>query len=199
MSEPPASAEEAARELVERLEARAIPYAVGGALALNQWAVPRGTKDVDLNLWVDPARPTSTAQLLGAIGCDLKASAVVRSLSERGHAFARLGDVRVDVYVPTHVFHASVLERRRRRPLAGREAWFLSAEDLAVFKLILDRAKDRADVEALAMVGGEEFDRSYVRRWLQKIVGAHDNRLSTWEEIVRRTDAALRLREGQEP
>jgi hypothetical protein len=82
------SAEEAGRELADRLEARGVPYAIGGALALAQWGIPRGTIDVDMNIWVDPARPTSAAQLLGDLGCDLKSSSVIRSFTDTGWAYA---------------------------------------------------------------------------------------------------------------
>ncbi len=191
-------ADEAARELADALESRAVDYAIGGALALAQWGVVRGTFDVDLNLWVDPAQPTGAAELLGHLGCDFRASAVVREFQEKGWAFAQYRGVRVDFYLPTRDFHASVHARRRRRPLLGRDAWFLSAEDLAVFKLILFRTKDRADLEALLVVRGRDFERDYVRACVARDVGDQDVRLSAWREMVEAAEATLRQRE-QEP
>lgn len=189
-SGPKRSAEEVARELADALDARGIPYAVGGAMALGQWGVPRGTLDVDLNLWVDPARPTEAAHLIGQLGCQLNSAAVIRSLLDKGWAYAFLHDVHVDFYLPTRDFHASVLARRQRRPLLGRDAWFLSAEDLAVFKLILFRLKDKADLEALLVVRGREMDREYVRTWISRIAGGGDLRLKTWDELVDSARAA---------
>lgn len=49
-------AAEAAQSLADALHAADIPYAIGGALALAVAGVPRGTADVDLNVFVDAAR-----------------------------------------------------------------------------------------------------------------------------------------------
>jgi hypothetical protein len=196
MSEPTAkpSAEEVARELADGLEAKSVPYAVGGALALGLWGVPRGTVDVDLNVWLDPTRPTAAAELLADLGCEFRTAAVVRSFLDKGWAFVLWRGVHVDLYLPTREFHADVLRRRQVRPLRGRDAWFLSAEDLAVFKMILHRLKDRADLESLLVVRAAAFDRGYVRSWLERVAGAHDLRLKTWDELVEAADAAIRLR-----
>lgn len=40
----------------DALEAAGLPYAIGGALALAIAGVPRGTAEVDLNVFVDDAR-----------------------------------------------------------------------------------------------------------------------------------------------
>lgn len=39
--------------LANALEQRAVPYAIGGALACGVWGVPRATLDVDVNVFVD--------------------------------------------------------------------------------------------------------------------------------------------------
>lgn len=48
----PADAAEAGLRLAEALTADGIPYALGGALALGAHGVPRGTLDVDVNVFV---------------------------------------------------------------------------------------------------------------------------------------------------
>jgi hypothetical protein len=190
------SAEEVARELADALESRGTDYAIGGALALAQWGVVRGTLDVDLNLWVDPGKPTEAAQVLAELGCEFKGAAVIREFAGRGCAYVSKRGVHVDVYLPTGEFHESVRQRRRRRPLCGRDAWFLSAEDLAVFKMLLFRTKEGGDVEALLVVCGRDFERPYARGWLAGAVGPSDHRVKTWDEMVEQAEAALRLRES---
>lgn len=190
------SAELIARELADALEARGVDYAVGGALALAQWGVVRGTFDVDLNIWVDPGRPMEAADLLGQLGCEFKAGAVVREFIDKGWAYVFRSGVHVDVYLPTGEFHESVRQRRQLKPLCGRHAWFLSAEDLAVFKMILYRTKDRGDVESLLVICGREFDRTYSRDCLVRILGPSDLRLKTWDELVAQAESAIRVREA---
>jgi len=193
---PGNSAEDVARDLADALEARRVDYAVGGALALAQWGVVRGTFDVDLNIWIDPERPMEAANLLGELGCEFEAGAVVREFADKGWAYVFLRDVHIDVYLPTGEFHESARRRRQRKPLCGRDAWFLGAEDLAVFKMILYRMKDLGDVEALLVIRGREFDRAYSREWLARIAGPSDLRLKTWDELVARAEAAIGLRES---
>ncbi len=48
---PPPDADQAARELADALEARGVDTAVGGALALAQWGVIRGTFRPDSGTW----------------------------------------------------------------------------------------------------------------------------------------------------
>jgi hypothetical protein len=149
-----------------------------------------------MNIRVDPGRPMEAARLLGQLGCEFNTSAVVRELEDKGWAYVFRRGVRVDVYLPTRDFHESVRQRRQRQQLCGRDAWFLSAEDLAVFKMILFRAKDLADVEALLVIRGREFTRSYSRDWLARVVGPSDLRLKTWDELVARAESAIRLLES---
>ena len=193
---PAPAADEAARDLADALEARRIDYAIGGALALGQWGVVRGTHDVDLNLWLDPARPTEAARVLAEIGCEFQTAALVREWGDKGWGYVHFKKVRVDVYLPLMPFHESVRSRRRRAPLLGREAWFLSAEDLAVFKLILFRTKDRADLESLLVVQGPDIDRTYVQEWVSRIAGAADMRIAGWKEMAAAADEAIRLRQA---
>ena len=42
---------EAARQIGSCLDEDGVPYAIGGALALGVWGVPRATKDVDLSVF----------------------------------------------------------------------------------------------------------------------------------------------------
>ena len=193
---PGASAEDVARELADALEACGVDYAVGGALGLAQWGVIRGTLDVDMNIWLDPGHPMEVADLLHQLGCDFKAGPVVREFTDKRWAYVFRRGVHVDIYLPTSQFHESVRQRRQRKPLCGRDAWFLAPEDLAVFKLIFYRAKDRADVEALLVIRGREFDRQYARGWLERILGPSDLRLKTWDELIIQADAAIHLRES---
>lgn len=199
-STPPPAADEAARELADGLEARKVDYAIGGALALGQWGVVRGTSDVDLNVWLDPSRPTEAAELFGQLGCEFRTAALVREWTDKGWGYVQYRSLRVDVYLPLSDFHATVRSRRRSAPLLGRPAWFLSPEDLAVFKLVLFRTKDRADLESLLVIRGSAFDRAYVRSWISRIAGAADLRVTSWDEMVAAADEASRTRqEGWKP
>jgi hypothetical protein len=67
----------------------------------------------------------------------------------------------------------------------GWSGWFLSAEALAVFKLLFFRGKDMVDLERLVAVR-PELDRAYVRERIVEMMGEDDARTQRWDEIVRR-------------
>lgn len=55
-----------AEVVVSSLEACGLPVAIGGALCLNTWCVPRATIDVDLNVFLTPT-PEHTQRVLDCI------------------------------------------------------------------------------------------------------------------------------------
>ena len=65
----------------------------------------------------------------------------------------------------------------------GVRLWFLSAEALAIFKLLFFRTKDIADLERLLAVS--PLDRAYVRRELVEMMSEDDVRVARWDELVR--------------
>ena len=54
MTEAPFNAAQVGVTIARALEDRHIPYALGGALAYGVWALPRATRDVDINVFLAP-------------------------------------------------------------------------------------------------------------------------------------------------
>lgn len=183
------SAPELARRLADELEAAQIPYGVGGALALGVWGFPRATKDVDVDVFVDPARLSPVFAALRSAGCTVDEATASAQATERGDFQAWAGAMRVDVFVPSIPFYESIRRRLRVATLEGRPASFISQEDLTVMKLLFFRAKDLIDVERLVAFGGPSFDRDYVASSLIEIVGADDVRLGRWRQLLADVDA----------
>lgn len=69
--------------LIARAFTRAdIPYALGGALALGVWGVPRGTLDVDVNVFVAEARLGEVGEVLRGLGVRLDPAWVRQHIAE---------------------------------------------------------------------------------------------------------------------
>lgn len=183
------SAPELARRIADEFEAAGIPYGVGGALALGIWGFPRATKDVDLDVFVEPSLLAPVFTALRAAGCAVDAASASAQAAERGDFQAWAGAMRVDVFVPSIPFYESIRRRLRLASLEGRPASFISPEDLTVMKLLFFRSKDLIDVERLVAFGGDRFDRSYVAAALADIVGADDARLLRWRQLLADVDA----------
>lgn len=160
--------------LHEAFEAAGLPHAFGGALALA-WCTQRarGTIDVDVNVFVDPARTREVLDALPAgVAIDERTT---RRLEHDGQARLWWDRTPVDVFLDTTPFHHGVLERRRWETFVGKAVPFLSCHDVAVFKAFFDRTKDWADLEEMRDAGTLDVGRAIAV--LVEYVGADDERV----------------------
>ena len=171
--------------MIAALESEEVPYALGGALALGYHAPPRGTRDVGLNIFLPGDACAPAFEVLQRAGVDLEVEAAVRRASDRGDAVGMADGIRVDVFVNSIPLHDAALGRRQRVEFAGVPCWILSAEDLAVLKLLFNRPKDRVDVEQMCFTLGAEFDYEYAIGQLRDHTDASER-----EEVLRRLRAA---------
>jgi hypothetical protein len=179
----PLDAFEAARRLGLALEGAGLPYAIGGAIALGVHGVPRGTMDVDLNVFTDDAQLDRVFDVLEGAGVDFTRDSARADADARGMFVGRMNGIRIDVFTPSIPFSMEASRTRVAREAEGVRLWFLSAEALSVFKLLFFRTKDIGDLERLLAVA--PLDRAYVRRELAEMMGEDDVRIEKWDELVR--------------
>ena len=138
------------------LDASALPHAFGGALALAYCTnEPRGTKDIDVNVFIGIDR---LDELVAALPAGIEVTATDRE------AFTRDGQTRlwwngtpVDVFLSNHPFHDHAEASARVVPFAGIDDLpILACADLAVFKAFFGRAKDAVDVATMITAGTVE-------------------------------------------
>lgn len=180
----PIEATAVAAQLAKELQSRQQEYALGGAIALGFWGIPRGTVDVDLTLFLTPERPSECVWLLQEIGCQVSVAAACESLREHGFCRVSFNKLDVDVFVPLVPFYEIARTRRKQVQLHGQPLLVWDAESLVVFKMMFFRRKDLADVEQVLVTQGIQFDHSWVREQLVGMYGARDPRLTAWDELV---------------
>ena len=157
-----------ARRLGQLLEADGIEYAIGGALALGVWGVPRGTKDVDLSVFVAPSELDKVADIFERAGVMFEREAAAKNVARTGLFRGLLGRVPVDAFISEHPHFFEMQQRRQRvRTPDGDHLYFITAEDLCVLKLVFGRDKDIEDLRRLFAV--RKIDVAYVRTWLSKM------------------------------
>jgi hypothetical protein len=178
---------ERAVDVHRRLDRGGIPHAIGGALALAYHvAQARATNDIDLNVSADPNKPERVFALLpdDVPWSDSDVAAVRRDGQVR--LLWPLPDggppIPLDLFFPQHALHQAVDARAELVPMLDASVPILSATDLLVFKALFDRRKDWADIEELVRFG--KPDLAEARRWLVKIVGERDKRLTLLTEIT---------------
>jgi hypothetical protein len=159
-----------------------IPHAFGGAIALAYWTEdPRGTSDIDVNLFVPAEDP---GRALSALPDG------VEQPPGTADAIARDGQIRlwwegtpVDLFFDYDPVHEAAARNRRTVPFEGARIPVLGPVELAVFKVMFDRTRDWADVEAMAERGTLDFDA--VRAALRRMLADDDARFDRLAEVER--------------
>ena len=162
------------------LDQARLAHAFGGAIALAYCtAEPRGTRDIDVNVFVGPERAAEVLDAMRvAVGASSSAGAV---LARDGQARLWWDDTPVDVFLDVHEFHAQVAAEVREVPFEGRSIPVLGCHALAVFKAFFGRTRDWADIEAMLEGGALDADR--LLGALVRLLGPDDRsttRLRSW-------------------
>ena len=152
----------------DALDAAGIPHAIGGAIALGYCTLePRGTRDVDVNVFIGPER---ARDVFAALPAGVEFSGVLLEQAERdGQVRLRWGITPIDLFLSVLPFHDHVAAHLREVPFEGRTIPVLDCMALAVFKAMFDRPRDWVDIEA--MVEARALDLEEARRWVVEMVG----------------------------
>lgn len=161
-----------------------MPHALGGAIALAFAGEPRGTLDIDLNIFVEPDQSRIALDALLDLGIEFDAGDVQRRLERDGQVRLKWSGTFVDLFFSNVPFHTASSERTRLVPYGEEEIAVLSAEDLVVYKAMFNRLKDWADIEQVLYRQGKRFDLSYARGWLVEMVGEGDERVQRLDQLV---------------
>jgi len=154
------------------LDGAGLAHAFGGALALNLYAEPRMTVDVDVSVFVPWEQREAVLPSFEAIGftpepTDVPALPVaairLRSAEHREH---------IDVFFALDPGYDQVRDRAVSVPYgpAGEELPFFTAEDVVLFKLSCNRPKDWVDIQSVIR-NGPELDDGYIERLLIQLRG----------------------------
>jgi len=151
-------------ELIEKLfaihdslTAAGLAHAFGGAISLAYCVEePRGTRDLDVNIFVDASRAKSVLKSLPK-GVRVKKEDIDKVVRD-GQARLFWDGVPVDVFLNNVPLHEAVAAAVVWVPLGGREAPVLDCVSLTVFKAFFDRTKDWADIEAIAQATPEDIE-----------------------------------------
>ena len=151
-----------------RLARAGIPHAIGGAIALGYCTLePRGTRDLDVNVFVGPER---AREVFAALPEDIELTAADLERIERdGQVRVRAGATPIDLFLSVLPFHDRVEAHVRQVPFEGHTIPVLDCTGVAVFKAMFARPQDWVDIEA--MVQARSLDVEEAVRWVREMVG----------------------------
>jgi hypothetical protein len=165
------------------LEDAGVPHAFGGAIALAYATLnPRGTDDIDCNVFV-PAEDPSAAIAALPDGITRPRGLAAR-IARDGQVRLWWDDTPVDLFFDYAPIHTEAARNARRVRFDGVQLPVLGPVELVVFKVMFDRTLDWADVEAAIEAG--VVDMNAVRAALDTLLEPDDPRLERLADIARR-------------
>ncbi len=168
------------RDVSLRLEQGGFAYMLTGSMAMNYYAQPRMTRDIDLVVALAPA-DTDTVIRLFTPEYYVSREAVSSSIAHESlfNLIHQESVIKVDCIVRKRSpYRRAEFERRQRITIEDFSTWIVSKEDLIISKLWW--AKDShselqlRDVKNLAGTG---CDTAYIKRWTNEL-----GLLSLWQE-----------------
>ena len=167
---------EVLKDVCERLDRISVAYMLTGSMAMNYYAQPRMTRDIDFVIEVEPA---DSAKLVAAFESDyyVPRESLGQAIATRGmFNLLHLDSViKVDLVVrKDDPYRQLEFGRRALIDLPGFNAWIASKEDLILSKLVWAKAGEselqRRDVHNLLSTSAEL---AYLRHWAVEL-GVND-------------------------
>ena len=170
------------RDVSARLDSAGLAYMLTGSMAMNYYAQPRMTRDIDL---VIALQAGDTERIVRLFSPDYYVSreAVESSIAHESlfNLIHQESVIKVDCIVrKQNEYRRAEFDRRQRIKIRDFETWIVSKEDLILSKLYW--AKDSrseqqlGDVKNLVSTG---CDRAYIERWTTPLGLA-----TLWPEIA---------------
>jgi hypothetical protein len=163
------------------LSKASLPHAFGGAIALAYATLdPRGTSDVDVNIFTPASAPERALSALPDGIAQPPGTAEV--IARDGQVRLWWDETPIDLFFDYVPLHDEAARHRRTVPFEGEQIPILGPVELAVFKVMFDRTRDWADVEAMMEAG--TLDLPAVRSAVEQLVDADDDRLRRLDALV---------------
>ncbi len=163
------------KDVCARLDRAGIEYMLTGSMAMNYYAQPRMTRDIDLVVAVEPHEAEKLAAAFEPdyyVPAELETSIRDRAMFNLLH----LGSViKVDMVVrKDEPYRHAEFQRRQLVSLPGFETWIAAKEDLILSKLVW--AKDSGSELQLRDVRNlltSDADFAYIRQWAAPLGVSH--------------------------
>jgi hypothetical protein len=170
--------------LAQSLAEAGLPHAFGGAIALAYYATPRGTRDVDINVFLPTSAFERVLAALLPLGVEPPTPAMRRALEREEQVRLDWDGTPLDLFFSYNELHHACVERKRVVPFGRERLTILSPEDLAIFKVVYARDKDWRDLREMLLAQGPDLDASCAIGWLERILAPEDERLVRFRALV---------------
>jgi hypothetical protein len=160
------------RDISRRFEQARIPYMLTGSMAMNYYAQPRLTRDIDVVIAIGPEDVDRVAALFRP-DYYVSEENIHKSLAHESifNVIHQESVIKVDCIIRKRIEYRRVeFERRKMISILDFTTFIVSKEDLAISKLIW--AKDSHSELQLGDVRNllaGDYDANYLRRWTREL------------------------------
>lgn len=165
---------EVLKTVAQRLDAAGIPYMVTGSMAVNYYAVPRMTRDIDVVVELSPGDADRICHIFQD-DFYIDREALQRSIEQRGmfNIIHNEFVIKVDFVVRKDSdYRRTEFSRRHRVAVEGCEFSIVAPEDLIISKLDWARGTrsqvQLGDVRNL-LTRVSDLDRAYLENWTTRL------------------------------
>jgi len=171
------------RDVSQRLDGGAIPFMLTGSMAMNYYAQPRFTRDIDVVVELETADVDKIVHLFHP-DYYVSREAVAESIHHRSmfNLIHNESIVKVDFVIrKDQPFRQLEFERRVRIRIEDFETWIVTREDLILSKLYWARdSRSERQFGDIKNLIATECDRRYISQWAQDLgIG------ELWDEVTK--------------
>lgn len=159
-------------DVTTRLNLAGIAFMLTGSVAMNHYAQPRMTRDIDL---VIALKPGDAARIIALFEADyyVPQEAVARAIDRRGmfNLIHHASVIKVDcVVLKDEPYRQEEFARRREVIVGGFQTWIVSREDLILSKLYWARdSKSEMQLRDVRNLLTQDCDQEYLRSRAQAL------------------------------
>jgi len=163
---------EAIAILKDFLEKHAIRYMIIGGVANSVRGRPRATTDTDLVLLLGERSIAEFVELVSTGFQFLRPNPVEFARRTYVVPIQVTDDVSADLSLAMLPYEEQAIGRAVLTDIEGVKVPVCTAEDLIIYKVISERAKDWSDIEGILLRQGAKLDQDYIIGWLEQFAQA---------------------------
>ncbi len=161
------------KRITESLDNKNIPYMLSGSIALNYYAVPRMTMDIDIVIELDENNLFDFFSIFDE-SYYINKDTVKEEIKRSGmfNVIDHSTGFKVDFIVRKKTLYRNLeFTRRKNIQIGDLHVWIVTPEDLIISKMVwiqqLQSDKQMEDIRNLLAIPG--IDRNYIRNWCKKL------------------------------
>lgn len=161
--------EDAYKKIVNFLNKGNYKYIIIGGIATGILGEPRVTGDVDVDILLRKDEIADFFKKVKSAGFKVNLKECKRRIGSTGTFQINYGDFHIDFIIASIDLEKEAIKRKQAIKLYNTKAFFPTAEDLILLKIIPARPQDLLDVQNIVTRQGEKLDREYLEDWARRL------------------------------